>query len=262
MGRQPQRDLGEVLRRALAAIHSPLANASSLRAGETPSAWAYLRTHDDLCEDGHRRSAQLVTVPDGTVNTDLWLDGIPVCSQWLPGPGPAARLLHLFFVEGLAPTRLALVEPGLRMNRPALLAGQGAAAVVDARWQELLAYVPDAREPVCHLALVLQAAARTPELRQLFPFLSLHRLCFSQCTGFPYSQLPLVSPALDRTVGQFQGLFAVSREWAEVDEKGEPVSRAELLGQGDAVVAAALLVRHLPAGTGPARLGTAEDRTG
>jgi hypothetical protein len=37
------------------------------------------------------------------------------------------------------------------------------------------------------LRLVIESAFGTPELRALFPFISLNRLCFSRCSRFPFT---------------------------------------------------------------------------
>jgi hypothetical protein len=86
---------------------------------------------------------------------------------------------------------------------------------------------------------IIDAAHARPVLRQLFPYTSHASLCFSTCTGFPYSDdIPRVDPGERGYV--LRGLAD------------------EVIGEADdADGAIDLLLAHLPAGVGPAVAGTA-----
>jgi hypothetical protein len=106
---------------------------------------------------------------------------------------------------------------------------------VEERWRT---YLKDFGFP--ELVPFVQAAARRPELRQLFPYTSLNRFCFSRCTGYPFTRdTPLVQPVEN---GEY-----------------EVVLEDVVLGRGNAEQAAKLVVAHLPPGCGPAVPGTADD---
>ena len=78
-----------------------------------------------------------------------------------------------------------------------------------------------------------------PLLRQLFPYTSHATLCFSTCTGYPYSaEIPCIEPSEDGYV---------LRTLA-----GQVIGRA-----ANAQIAIELLLAHVPAQTGPAVAGTA-----
>jgi len=109
---------------------------------------------------------------------------------------------------------------------------------VEWRWRH---YLTNIGEWHPELVALVQAAAGRRELRQLFPYTSHFNLCFSRCTGYPYSQdTPIVCPQPD---GQYE---VVSRE-------------GHVIGRGDAEAAVRLAVEHLPAGCGSAIPGTAAD---
>ena len=66
-------------------------------------------------------------------------------------------------------------------------------------------WVGDALPPV------IEAAFVTPELRALFPFTSLNRLCFSRCSHFPYTD--------DCScIAAWPGKYIVQAWWAATDE--------------------------------------------
>jgi len=112
--------------------------------------------------------------------------------------------------------------------------------VAEVRWQ---GYLARASTKPGELAPFVTAAARRPELRQLMPYTSMFQLCFSRCTGFPFTQdTPRVQP-----VRGGSGFEVVA-----------PITGA-ILGRGDAEEAVELVLRHLPPGIGPAVPGTADD---
>ena len=119
-----------------------------------------------------------------------------------------------------------------------------AASYVTRHWQALENWLtseecpPEKRQ----LLLLVSEAAKRPQLRQLLPFTSMYRLCFSRTTGFPWVQVDCIAwPTTNR-------LFRIT------SINGSRV----LLGEGDAVEAADTLVANLPPNCGPAIHGTAE----
>ena len=82
---------------------------------------------------------------------------------------------------------------------------------------------------------VLALAAADQDLRRLFPFTSMNRLCFSRCSEYPFTlDCPCISVSKDQ--------YVVVSTWAVGDEPA-PVL-AETADPGEAVAA---LVAHLPA---------------
>lgn len=89
---------------------------------------------------------------------------------------------------------------------------------------------------------IITAAHTVPVLRQLFPYTSHASLCFSTCTGFPYSDdIPRIDPRKG-------GGYVLRSPYTD-----------DLIGEADdADSAVALLSAHLPTGVGPATAGTAD----
>jgi hypothetical protein len=107
---------------------------------------------------------------------------------------------------------------------------------VDVKWRRLRESASDLVRPA------VEAAAAQPMLRGLFPFLSHETLCFSRCTGYPYSgDVPVIQP-----VGASR--FRVRTP--------DGTTVADEVTAVDAVAAA---VAALPPGCGPAVAGTAHD---
>ncbi|MFE9635835.1 DUF6193 family natural product biosynthesis protein [Streptomyces sp. NPDC006463] len=113
-----------------------------------------------------------------------------------------------------------------------------AAEIVAERWQEFMGFGGDVIDPA-----MVRAAYAQPRLRVLFPGVSHGILHLSRCTGYPASHdVPLVHPL---AAGGFQ----------VTGRAGEGV-----LGEVATLEAAfALVVAHLPEGSGPAVLGTKDD---
>ncbi len=109
---------------------------------------------------------------------------------------------------------------------------------VEHRWRY---YLDNMNRLVPELEPLLQAAAATPELRQLFPFTSMNRLRLSRCTRYPYTMdCPFVIPEGD-------GRYIVVRRDGT---RSAPLDTAEAVRE---------VVAGLPPGCGPALDGTAQD---
>lgn len=109
---------------------------------------------------------------------------------------------------------------------------------VEHRW---LNYVESIKVHFPELEPFVLAAAACPQLRQLFPFTSMNRFCFSRCTGYPFTRdTPVVVPTRN-------GAYEVH------DCHGKRI------GVGNANEAVELVVAHLPPRCGPAIPGTEDD---
>lgn len=193
-----------------------------------------------------------------TVNIGLWHRGVLAASGWLTPPR-AAKALQAWLIERQEPSQMFPNFADLPLWPGALEHEQSAAAYVEWRWRSYLAYSasPDYRTPAL-LPLIRRASIRK-ELRQLFVYTSAFRLCFSRCTGFPFSMdCPLVHSA-GPNVFRDTHAYTVSFERPERDDSGRWRSHTQALGQGDMDGALDLVVANLPPGAGPAVRGTSED---
>ncbi len=122
---------------------------------------------------------------------------------------------------------------------------RGPADAVEVKWRWLRESAAG-KSPIEGIGLLVEAAYAEPKLRQLYPYTSHWTLCFTTCTGYPFTrEVPFVDPLHD-------GRYRVSRP-----------DRVSVIGETDsAEEAIAMVVDNLPADLGPAVAGTARDMKG
>jgi hypothetical protein len=139
--------------------------------------------------------------------------------------------------QGTIPAMQA-ISPDVAATPDAEAYEAGAGVMVERQWNSLMNSAPQGHRD---LLPFLEEALKTPELRRLFPFTSLVHLCFSRCTGYPFTRdCPHVTPLAS-------GRFRVS----DANER--------TIGEGNAQEAVQFVVRNLPEGCSAAVHGTAED---
>jgi hypothetical protein len=170
---------------------------------------------------------------------DFWSRGVMLAMGKTPDLRRAAGAIDRWFASDCTTDNLARAFEFVRPEEYAWAYEQG--VEIEHRWQEYLQSIPE-RIPELHA--VVQAAASRPELRCLFPYTSHNVLCFSRCTGWPFTaDLPFVVP--------------LTRDPHEA--RYEVCLGEQSLGLGDAEQAIRLVTAHLPAHCGPAVAGTADD---
>ena len=213
---------------AFVANGSPLAAEGLDWTGGSP---AYARVNA-----GDRFSQFYVASLERLFIVDFWSAGVWMAQGADANLGLVARAVDVWLRQ--RPLVRSFVEQyafiGMRPGAEAFEDG----TAVDARWKSFL------EEPARHhleLAAPVAAAALEPRLRQLFPYTSMLTLCFSRCTGYPYTRdCPSITP-------RGEGLFVVCAPDGTISQ---PVA---------AHVAVRLAAQQLPHDCGPARSGTAED---
>ena len=224
----------EAFRRQLAAISSPLAE--------------YLVHYDQLPIQHVRlelqpRFSQIYTAAQERLfMPDFWDHGVCVANaksgdlegialavdRWVTG-----EVLSIFDLAKQFP----FVEPEARAR------SHENGTEVDDRWS---AYLEGGGLRSLHedLPELVRVASQEPKLRQLFPYTSMRSLCFSRCTGYPFTRdTPWFTPVGDR---RFQ-LHGVSKA-----DDGRPPE-----GSAEEVVRRA--AESIPDTVGPAWIGTADD---
>lgn len=105
------------------------------------------------------------------------------------------------------------------------------------KWQKIL-NDPSLKE----IKSFVELAIKDPILSKLFPYTSIMTLCFSRCTGFPFTyDTPTVSPIID------SGQYVVRK------------NKLDVIGSGSATEALKMVLDNLPKDIKPAVKGTAED---
>jgi hypothetical protein len=108
---------------------------------------------------------------------------------------------------------------------------------VEYKWQSIL-NDPDRKE----IKSFVELAINDPILSKLFPYTSIMTLCFSRCTGYPFTyDTPTVSPIIE------SGQYIVRK------------NKIDVVGSGSAVDALKMVLDNLPKDIGPAIKGTSED---
>jgi hypothetical protein len=171
---------------------------------------------------------------------DLSQDGVGMGRFQTPDLERAADITAAWLAKESDALALSAGFTEVIVSDRAALHATGPAAEVESEWTSLLQYIE--KELPALLAVAVEAF-RTPRLRELFPFCSHTTLCFSRCTGYPFTNdCPCITPGKGNAYEVRLGEAS--------------------LGSGNAAEAVRLVVASLPVGCGPARRGTAEGPAG
>jgi Family of unknown function (DUF6193) len=168
--------------------------------------------------------------------TEFWRDGVSLASCATPELNELARAIDFWLTKNVSTKEFAQT---FQMITP----GQHSAAFdenreVEYKWNYYL--INDWHK---ELRSFLEVAKEDEMIGKLFPFTSLDSLCFSRCTGYPYtSDTPIVLPNREK-----KGLYEVLSH------------ENELLGKGSAEEALKILKANMPKDIKPAIKGTADD---
>ena len=218
-------------------LHIAIANAltsigSSLVATSLPDKMRFIAY--GRVARGVRFSQTYMAAEERLFLFDFWRDGVHLANGRTPDLTEVATLIDLWVGKECDLSELRK-QPCVSVDDNADAYDQG--TEVEDRWTS---YVNNIHESFPELQPFVKLAAQRPQLRQLFPYTSLNRFCFSRCTGYPFTQdTPFVHPQLDGT-------------YNVVSATGKTI------GNGDAEYAVETVIAYLPPGCGPAVGGTAE----
>lgn len=245
--------LGPAIQVQLKAIGSPLCVKKA-----DPDFARWLPFDWEVVEQGQRFSQIKIAKHKRLFMSDFWDRGVCLAHGSTSLLPKVAEGIHAWLAEGLSTGELRKQFPFVAVEPKADYHEQSAAVEVEQKWQALHNHVKSEAHMIA-LAPLLEKAMEVPVLRRLFPFTSLSSLCFSRCTGYPFSgDCPSVCPS-SRAI--MQGYLTPEQRAALVPEKPYTVadSKGHFLGEGDAAEAVELIVKHLPPNCGPAIQGTADD---
>jgi hypothetical protein len=189
--------------------------------------------------DNNRRFSQIsYDIDDKRFRFDFWDRGVWIGHANTRSPLDVAQSLHAWMELKVTISEMRESFPFIAFESIAVAFEQD--KEVEWKWDSLEDFMRN-EEHIGELLPLLLVARKKRELKMLFPFTSHIRLCFSRCTGFPYSgDCPFAAPTKQ---GQYQ-VFNAS---------------GQAVGKGDAESAVQLLIDHLPPNCGPAVKGTADD---
>ena len=222
-----QGGLGNALQAVLSSIDSSLSVS-----GHDKSAPAHARV-----ELGYRFSQIYIAAKTRMFSFDFWNRGVCLAHGATPEILEVARSIDTWIASPCTIGELANRFRFVQVEPTATAYERGEEA--EQRWQE---YRDSLGKSIYGIEAFVAAAMAEPKLRQLFPYVTfLNRVCFSRCTGWPFTcDTPQV--------------VALSRNQYEVIS-----SHGKSLGRGNAAEAVALVVAALPPNCGPAVPGTADD---
>ena len=169
---------------------------------------------------------------------DFWRDGVCLAQGQADNVADLAQALDVWLCQDVSTRALAAAFSFVTPADKASAFDEG--REVAFTWGRLHADVSRAE-----LRAFVDLAIRDDVVSQLFPFTSLSTLCFSRCTGYPYTRdTPTVTPLGKRV---FRG---------PQYEVRLPDNR--IAGRGSAPEALALVKANLPGDIKPAIKGTAE----
>jgi hypothetical protein len=197
------------------------------------------------CVRSGDRSSQLTTAArERAFCVDFWHQGVVYGNGWVDDLSEVGRAIVSFHRDFASIEEMASGFSWFGVDRRAPAHEKGASYFVDDAWQRLENRLNGERvdSSSSRLLALVREAARRPQLRQLLPFRSLYRLCFSPTTGYPYtSDCPLV-----HSIGEERFRVVAADE-------------SRVLGEGPLVQAVDILIANLPPDCGPAIHGTADN---
>jgi len=189
---------------------------------------------------GSRRSQVCIALYERCFIVDFWNFG------WEYGRGSTddlaevARATVIFLVQEGSTARMKSEFGWFKGFAGERILNEPAASFVTECWQSLERWLKSEKCPSAQRQLLplISEAAKRPQLRQLVPFMSMYRLRFSRTTNIP--GVPIDCIAWPMTNGLFRVITGLGT----------------VLGEGDAVQAANILIANLPPNCGPAIHGT------
>jgi hypothetical protein len=187
---------------------------------------------------GDRSSGVALAAEERLFLLDLSDNGVQMGLVQSSNLDEVPAIIHAFISDHLSVAQLRQMFPSFVVGVQAQVHEFGAVAEVVWQWgnvkQHSAEFCPD-------LLPLLNRLADRPPFNQFFPYMSLEALCFSRCTGCPYT-------------GDCPVVVALGPNDYEVrDMRGKP------FGRGDANEALDLLVANLPSNCGAAVQGTANE---
>jgi hypothetical protein len=195
---------------------------------------------------GRRSSQVMIAAKVRNFHADFWDRGVQYGTGWVSTLSELAQAIVAFQVDMMGVDALARAFTWVDILDAARAHEREAGPFVEQAWQALRQRLAGTEPPrMRRLLPLVDACMQRPALRQLLPFTSLDRLCFSRTTGYPFTV-------------DCPHAFPVDGDRFRVACSGGSDQDAAL-GEGPAEVAALLLEQCLPANCGPAIHGTADN---
>lgn len=190
-------------------------------------------------EKGKKFSQVYLAAQEKLYLPDFWREGVCLAQGKTTSLAELAKALDFWLCKDPTTQELAEAFAFVKPNEKASVFDEG--REIEYTWVRI--QNDDSRT---ELKAFVDLAIKDEVVSSLFPFTSLFTLCFSRCTGYPYTyDTPTVTPIGKSVFGQHKYEIRMAEN--------------QVVGRGNAKKALALVKAHLPLGIKPAIKGTAED---
>jgi hypothetical protein len=195
-----------------------------------------------LCvEKGKKFSQIYLAANEKLYLPDFWKEGVCLAHGATDNLVDLAKCLNFWLCKDVTTEKLSATFSFINPTNKAAAFDEN--REIDFTWRRIQT---DDSKVGTDLKAFVDLAINDVILSRLFPFTSLYTLCFSRCTGYPYTHdTPTVTPIGRRVLGGYQ---------YEVKLPGNTIA-----GRGSAAEALAIVKANLPPGIQPAVKGTAEN---
>jgi hypothetical protein len=165
---------------------------------------------------------------------DFWRDGVCLAHGTIDNIVSLAEIINYWLFSECSSVELGEKFQFVTLNDDAVVYDEG--REVDYKWNYIHTHSSKAS-----IKNVVELAMKDEVLKLLYPYTSLNTLCFSRCTGYPYTtDTPMISPVSSST-------FEVR------------LSDNTIIGIGSPEEAIKMVKDNLPPGIQPAKPGIASD---
>ena len=209
---------------------------------------------------GSRFSQMYLAARERLFIFDFWSEGVLYGNGSCGSLSDAAQAIHCWIDEE---PDIAEMLKRFSLFRPEEKAkAHEAGRAVEYQWESLLQLWAEHERGMSDASLsprpLIEAARARPELRPLFPFTSMFRLCFSRTTGYPFTHdCPFAEPIGE---GRYRA-YSAKHTVVERSHHGYQYREAvhEVIGEGSADEVIEMLAVNLPPNCDATVDGTAKD---
>ena len=148
---------------------------------------------------GNRFSQVNIAANERLFVFDFWSEGVHIANGKMPDIVDSAKAINAWVAAECSLVELSSYA-FVSLTKQALSHENG--TMTEERW---ISYLGTIADDFPELKKFVASAAQAPQLRQLFPYTSMNRFCFSRCTGF-LTQATLLSSNLSKTVNMLSVL--------------------------------------------------------
>jgi hypothetical protein len=211
-------------------------------------------------EHGSKFSQIYIAANEKLYLPDFWRDGVCLANGQTKSIVELAKVIDYWLSQNVSTKLLSEKFEFVSSSEGANAFDEG--NEVQYKWNNMLLVENSFPE----LMDFINLASKDEILSKLFPFTSLYTLCFSRCTGYPFSteNIPNVTPK------QHQFTLPKNKDFQNKQETSQLLhtdkylyivtnNKSEYLGEGNAEEALKLVKENLPNNIGPAIKGTADN---